>query len=71
LWLVDDDQSALLIEFHRQLQATRDVANALRAAQLKTMDEHVATRPIRQWAGLVAVGGIAHLRKDGANGGGL
>jgi CHAT domain-containing protein len=68
LWPVDDDQSSLLIEFHRQLRATRDVARALRAAQLTALRNGADLTPLRRWAGFVAVGGVntTHTR-EGVN----
>lgn len=62
MWPLDDDQSPFLIEFHRQLRASRDVARALRAAQLKALREAGGRAPIRRWAGFVAVGGTSAPR---------
>jgi CHAT domain-containing protein len=58
MWPVDDDQSSLLIEFHRQLRATGDVARALRSAQLLELGNRADVTPLRRWAGFVAVGGV-------------
>ena len=70
LWPVDDDQSTLLIEFHRQLRITRDAVRALRAAQLKAIGTQTDQAPIRRWAGFLAIGGLSGLqfREDVGNG---
>jgi len=59
---VDDDQTAFLLEFHRQLREIRDPAHALRVAQLKLLGDKPALAPIRRWAGFVAIGGMNALR---------
>jgi CHAT domain-containing protein len=65
LWSVDDDQTKLLTEFHRQLRARHDVAQALRAAQLKIIFEQPDRASIRRWAGFVAIGGMYGLQLFG------
>jgi CHAT domain-containing protein len=66
LWPVADDERSLLIEFHKQLRSTRDVARALRAAQVKEFDRRAEHHPLKRWAGFVAIGGTTSIwaRKD-------
>jgi len=67
LWTVDDSAPSPLVDFHKQLQTTRDVARALRAAQMKEIGDSPDRYPLRQWAGFVAFGGTnsTWTRKDG------
>jgi len=63
LWPVDDDQTTLFLELHRQLRTTRNPIQALRAAQLQSIRGGSAA--IRRWAGLVAVGGSQSVVQKG------
>jgi CHAT domain-containing protein len=65
LWPVDDDQTPLFVEFHRQLRNSGDAAQSLRAAQIKTIGQ-ASNGSLRRWAGFVVVGGINERqdRKD-------
>ena len=58
LWPVDDDQTPLFMEFHRQLRAGLDAAQALRAAQIRMIGQQGGRGSIRRWAGFVAIGGM-------------
>jgi CHAT domain-containing protein len=61
LWQVEDEYP-MMVEFHRQLRLTNDSARALRAAQLDGVAGRGTNRPLRQWAGFVAVGGTNVIR---------
>jgi CHAT domain-containing protein len=69
LWPVDDSQSSPFVEFHKHLRPTRDVARALRAAQMKELGDDPGRHPLRQWAGFAAFGGVNATwpGKDGSN----
>lgn len=59
LWPVDDNNQGLFTTFHRELRQRRDAAAALRAAQLAVFHQSGLAAPVRSWAGLAALGGIA------------
>lgn len=59
LWPVDERAHALLIAFHRELRTQLDVASALRAAQLRFIQDQEVDTPVRLWGGFVALGGLA------------
>lgn len=57
LWDVEDaDAEALLVAFHRHYRAGRDVASALRAAQLDRLNNKTDPRSVLAWAPFQAIG---------------
>jgi CHAT domain-containing protein len=58
LWPVDDDTHGLFVQFHRHLRLGEDVAEALREAQLKILEERGGRAALRSWGGFIALGGL-------------
>ncbi|HEX5475881.1 MAG TPA: CHAT domain-containing protein [Vicinamibacterales bacterium] len=58
LWPVSDAAHPLFVAFHRELRRSGDPAAALRTVQQAFLSQHGMAAPVREWGGLVALGGM-------------